>query len=107
MTESTPGPWEVALLPREREETACRAILSSLPERNIIARVYGDSPADARLIAAAPDLLAAARHALATLENLAQEAAAREELPDCVDLYDYTAAKHLRAALSQAEGDQR
>jgi len=107
MTGPTPGPWQVAFLPREEVKPYVRAILSPLPEREIIARVYGDSPADARLIAAAPALLAAARHALITLERLAQEAASWEELPDRVDLYDYTAAKQLRAALALAEGDQR
>jgi len=107
MTPITPGPWQVASLPRTSEELPVYAIVSPLPKREIIARVYANSPATARLIAAAPALLAAARHALKTLDRLAQAQALRDEMPECCDLYDTDAAKELRAALFLAEEGER
>jgi hypothetical protein len=59
MSKHTPGPWEV-------EDDTDEVIVSRDPEANgfqIVAKTYGpDDAANARLIAAAPDLLAALKH---------------------------------------------
>lgn len=59
----TPGNWQVAPLSKDTN-----VILSLTPEEKIIATVWPpNSEANARLIAAAPDLLAACEQALKAL----------------------------------------
>lgn len=91
----TPGPWKDGppawFRGRMDETQGKRPINSDDPKAGVIANVYGE--ANARLIAAAPDLLAAAERALNFIENTEGEMS--ETLPSG-DL--------LRAAIAKAKG---
>jgi hypothetical protein len=91
----TPGPWTAS---DER-----RGIFEIIHDGDLLAQVWrvrhagdGDLPAEAnaRLIAAAPELLEACREALALISEFELEALdGRDEVPDL-----------LRAAIAKAEG---
>lgn len=72
-TTHTPGPW-VALIPSALYPSTSKSITVYLDDGDDggpFAEVHGrDRAANARLIAAAPDLLEAAQHALEDLEHL-------------------------------------
>lgn len=57
----TPGPWMVTHELRTSDETVCDLVNDT---RVVVQRPLGDWKADARLISAAPDLLAACEAAL-------------------------------------------
>lgn len=88
MAKHEPGPWEVVPVPR-RSRQEIRAV-----DGPSIAEVYGyqdeDNVANAKLIAAAPDLLAACCDALAMLEREGSG-------------FTATAQHTLRAAIAKAE----
>lgn len=71
-TRHTPGPWVVVEEPYDPEhDLFCRSIYSEGYNGLLIARADQDfSKADARLIAAAPELLEAADEALRCISNI-------------------------------------
>jgi hypothetical protein len=96
MNKPTPGPWHTA--PDKSFYVFAHGSLSEqagVTDGPFICSA--SSQANARLIAAAPDLLAAARCALADLQGL------------IVDLYDehpaHQTEAELRAAIARAEGE--
>ena len=109
MANHTPGPWEAARLKRHariyvdvsqeaRERGGPRSIASVCCDKSQMHQ--GEAEANARLIAAAPDLLAACEGCLAYLESKALSI----NVPDSEanDAADMTAA--VRAALTKANG---
>jgi hypothetical protein len=101
----TPGPWQTARFNPDRAtveiETVARG--DELPDQGgFIALVgaYGKENEwpDARLIAAAPDLLAALEFALATLDH-------RDGLRHRMDLFTGSERDTLRAAIAKARGE--
>ena len=91
----TPGPWKVI----GKDKTEIGALLGT-PEAIVIAdtRFFQEPTnprerADARLIAAAPDLLAACE---AALDNIPYVAAVQ---------WDYDLAQQLKAAIAKARGE--
>ena len=112
-TQHTPGPWKIA---RERNGAAYPAVRG--PDGGIVAtcgyRVCPESTEDddnARLIAAAPDLLAACEAAAGSLDVMAHHAS--ETYPHFEDTrgqMDIAAAVNvlatLRAAIARANGKE-
>ena len=94
MTQHTPGPWEAGLL----DSTGVPIYSGPTDEAEVLAYVSdvnsGDTEANARLIAAAPALLAAAEAALDQL-------AAKRPTYDPVG--DAHVRRQLRAAIKQAK----
>ena len=72
--EHTPGPWEIGPLHRSVRPPIARVLSGNGPVNDgyAICAVYGDSqrPANARLIAAAPDLLTALDAAVRWIASL-------------------------------------
>lgn len=67
-TKHTPGPWFVGPNPRDFNQTSIMSSVKTRMGDNIeVANLYGDSQANARLIAAAPNLLTAVVSAIALL----------------------------------------
>lgn len=92
-TTFTPGPWEAIDGVIASTETPARMIAQTGGEINRLAGREFDNPANARLIASAPDLLGACKSALRALcDNL-------EPGP-----MDEDAKAGLRAAISRATG---
>jgi len=94
-TKHTPGPWTI------RVATASIPTIHVSSERGHFASVFGARHVqDARLIAAAPDMLATLR----THENRLSQCAARGERakPTTAELNDMLA--DFRAAIAKAEG---
>lgn len=91
-TTHTPGPWEVS------EGRGFRSIKAS-DGGHVIASDQGEFTgnweANARLIAAAPDLLEAAKHTLSVLEGTGTKIEGRE---------NFIGIPALRAAIAKAEG---
>ena len=111
MTEYTPGPWyteRVTIFATQREETiVCARNDSHWPSSGRTIAAVGhwrdriDPEADARLIEAAPDLLAALISAEAVLEEVYLEDSGEESnSPDVVP-----ALKITRAAIAKATED--
>lgn len=92
MSVHTPGPWMV--LPSVDRGQFC--ILTALGNRIDVAVTYGfehtPREANARLIAAAPDLLEALKYAICALEVCGKD-------------FDYTLSR-ANAAISKATGEQ-
>jgi hypothetical protein len=105
----TPGPWTT-------QEAPHRAWIASVghnvddPQIWTVAQVapgntyhFGDKEADARLIAAAPDLLALARQY--AMECSECDGTGREELPEQPGIVtDCPACADIRAVIAKAEG---
>lgn len=99
MSGHTPGPWTTKRAQLPVDGAFDHAIIAS---GTVIAEAFGrsgvtiyhDSEANARLIAAAPDLLAACRQALASLEwtGIGDVPSVR------------TVEREIRAAIAKAEG---
>jgi hypothetical protein len=92
----TPGPWRIHL-------GNCGTLMGLMSERGAVAmlgRATAINPADAVLLAAAPDLLAAARAALDHLERTHQ--------PTIFDAFRNSARiiGQLRAAIAKATGKE-
>lgn len=92
----TPGPWEAKVMDKQLGRYA----IQSIPRASMVARttppvacVAGEIEANARLIAAAPELLAAAKVAQHYLAKVATNTPACEE-----------AERALFAAIAKAEG---
>ena len=104
MTEHTPGPWRTVQEAdyEPPEMSVCMIVENAVPDRDEtaihIAFAFGcteQAQADARLIAAAPELLAAcetAIHALRLSESC------QDEINDATDL--------IRAAIAKARGEK-
>ena len=105
MTKHTPGPWGVDDAGGEApfgvfaEDGDAVCYLTENPMGGLGLREYAEDQANARLIAAAPDLLKAAKDAL---ESLTECGPHRSEGLDCEACGESIAA--LRAAISAAEG---
>lgn len=91
----TPGPWTVKVIDTISDEPAYWHITDT--HGGVVGDVQSVNAADARLIAAAPDLLAALKHALERFEAIPDH---RDE----IGVYR-KAAQMARAAIAQAEGD--
>ena len=87
----TPGPWECDPIGHEVYETDRDTVIATLPLVRSIA--------DARLIAAAPDLLESVYSLL--------KIASRNELLDLMTKEEKTAAHYARAALAKARGESQ
>ena len=95
MSEHTPGPWVVC--PIQKEDLLHSRKVGTGPEGWLgVAQAHGDTQeeadANARLIAAAPDLLEACRIALVYLESDADDQQEREDWAQ------------IRVAIHKAEG---
>jgi len=89
----TPGPWEYGVIP-EQYQTYCFGARGLLFGR-VVGSPARDAEADARLIASAPDLLAACKMAVA--------AVLYAQTVDQSGSFDATRAA-LSAAIAKAEG---
>lgn len=111
MSKHTPGPWE-----KSKKRDGTRVVLSS--GRVIRAKVHGpltvgspgydEAEANARLIAAAPDLLEAAKAALRGLEHAAHFANTWQD--DGHPIFEASYQRRmdaLRAAIARAEGAEK
>ena len=104
-TEHTQGPWKVLEHARGRGKT-CVTTANGAPVQAVICEIDVKSVAtdnatrlaNARLIAAAPDLLAALNEVLGDLCDF------QEAYPDLSDQFDGTFAK-INAAIAKAEGN--
>jgi hypothetical protein len=99
MTKHTPGPWSVAVGPAMLADNG----LASLGRLSVVAAtavLYDNLEADARLIAAAPDLLAVARAVVELMGHLYPTAA------ESVDMSGLESALLFgaRTAIAKAEG---
>jgi hypothetical protein len=101
----TPGPWKILYVNTPQKHYPLLHIDSSNGINGIIATVYSDDEPNARLIAAAPDLLDACR-------KLANEASGFLALSD-MDRHGMTNSRILRQrideardAIAKAEGEQ-
>lgn len=93
----TPGPWRLVLANKGRvfnqasiQAKHPRGNVQRIASVNLCAAAQTDQYANARLIAAAPDLLAAAQKALA----------------ECCDLAETDAGRALEAEISKATGQE-
>ncbi len=94
MSKPTPGPWEVAYLDRnEQAVVKAEHIEICTCWHHSVGSIEKEMHANARLIAAAPDMLEALRQCLGLIESIEAE---RE-----VELYCGSLA---RAAIAKAEG---
>lgn len=99
MSNFTPGPWEMVL---ETEESDGAMVLGAAPHVGPTAKkyvAYHMSDADARLISASPELLAACRNLLGCLEDWCEIADDDDQRED-----DHLAIAAAKAAISKAEG---
>jgi hypothetical protein len=106
MGKHTPGPWEV--WPHGKDRQICIGHLESHSNLvRAICQVDMDDVANARLIAAAPDLLAAAEDMDAWTKRDVPGALSPSEwlLGGCVNDFAASLAK-LRAALAAARGEE-
>ena len=109
--EHTPGPWVID----SDGDGKANAIVTSTHLASLdddICEVYGGNmdgadirQANARLIAASPDLLRACYQALAAMRDLAEQAGDVPEWNTGGDAYE--ACNALRAAIAKAEGKVR
>jgi len=99
----TPGPWKAVLVEGHRlggrNGAARYDVLAMNPPDFVADRL---TEANARLIAAAPDLLAAAKCALAALEGLTSGTDATE---DGDETPVGATMRELRAAIAKADGE--
>jgi hypothetical protein len=103
MGQHTPGPW---IIRKGHIMDARTHIMSLTPEIMTVCDVAGPNRADklatkkanARLIAASPDLLEALRELLTKAEQLLDQRATHEGLANC------TVLSHARTAIAKAEG---
>ena len=118
MAAYTPGPWRIGVDDSDVEEDEKGgAWIIGVDDEIVVAGgsheglKYGvPDAANARLIAAAPDLLEAAKRALAYFEILAENRLSEEGVsPDSVSLDDYLEpeALLLREVIQTAEGPDR
>jgi len=108
----TPGPWDfntqyhgLHSIPFQSERPV-RAVMSPTGDVAYIANWHNDADeraANARLIAAAPELADALRVALAALEEIAEHGAGLDTFNDCSDGYGFSAACAARAALAKLD----
>lgn len=98
MTEHTEGPWAIVTRTGPREVTLQRRHWEigqqELPHRGV-GIAFGDTEANARLIAAAPELLDALKQALVVMESVAETHGYDTEVG---------AVPAARAAIAKAEG---
>jgi hypothetical protein len=102
----TPGPWKVVGVAREGVRH------SRVAAKTLIARVYSEAfgdvaqeEANARLIAAAPDLLAVARMAAEQFELYAEQHRKKQTQDgDAKEAVNRAKAAQCRAAIAKAEG---
>ena len=87
MSKHTPGPWAVTLMPAGKAKVVDS---HGFIIANVTGGPYAQGHIDARLMAAAPDLLAAAQYAVAM-----------EDEPRFL----YEAIRDLRAAIAKATGE--
>ena len=99
----TPGPWNTRI--EKRTRLICDANGNQIAAIRPVSRygIDGDDAANARLIVAAPDLLGAARFALAYLEDHASETSEGDYDAEYAASCD-AAVVGLRAAIAKAEG---
>ena len=91
MTQHTPGPWQ-----RHKSESDSLGYMITVPHRSglgHLANVYSEE--DARLIAAAPDLLAVAIDALGFMQDVVRDHS----------IADTKTENALRAAIAKATGE--
>lgn len=102
----TPGPWHVSTgTPALDQGDALRISAAGVPKiADVIARdvSYNQQAANARLIAAAPDLLAALRKAYELIEDLQPVVLGESETAH----YDRAIHAAIRAAITKATGGQ-
>ena len=94
----TPGPWEVRIAGKDPRPCVFGhdGLPTALAAGVAVARC--EREADARLIAAAPDLLAGAERALEILRSIT-------DLPSDLAPFRETAAKMLNEAIARATGE--
>ena len=106
MSDYTPGPWRVTTDRKDRGGEVIVSVDSNRWVLDVGHEEYDTDLADARLIAAAPALLEAARRAEALLDSLTVVDLAHESPDDHDADPDYQTLQVLRAAIAQAEGGQ-
>lgn len=94
-TQHTPGPWQIWAEITAISRNPCTGHTISRGDDVFICDAVGTSAANARLIAAAPDLLAALRQAYSVL---------MDGKPDEADDYKAEAREAARAAIAKATG---
>jgi hypothetical protein len=102
-TKHTLGPWNNRI--EKRTRLICDANGNQIAAIRPVSRygIDGDDAANARLIAAAPDLLAASKKMLAAIEAVANEQLNLQTLESYLQALD-RAEEKLRAAITKAEG---
>ena len=99
MSRYTPGPWRVSAAPLNADASTRWIEVYSVDPEDDVAQVTGGNlkaaQANARLIAAAPDLLAALEQTLATLDAICEMQG--------FDKYKQHGSKKARAAIAKAK----
>lgn len=109
MSQHTPGPWAARYSPKTRNTA-----IESVPDTGNIGLVHGgldpDCAADARLVAAAPELLEAVRAAANTIAllggmNLDENSVGDTLVKDAVVGAAVEIYEQLRSAITKATGE--
>ena len=94
MTKHTPGPW---IFTPDDSEAYCAGHVERSGDRYLICQVYtqqnGDRKANARLIAAAPEMLVAMEKALPVLEHWMEYCSDRDDREAILDPFKAAIAK--------------